>query len=132
MERMVLLRHTLPDGSTHLDWMLQRPEADENPGLVTFRLDERLDRLDGASGPHHLRAERIADHRPRYLEFEGQIRPELGHVKRLAAGEARIGRDGETGFETWIRFADQPPMRVTGEPEGAGWWRLTVAPAHGG
>lgn len=79
----VLLRHDLPDGSSHVDWMVAR---DSRPGaaLITFRLPSRLDEL--TSSTHGLKAERIADHRAEYLVFQGEIAGDRGQVTRLRAG----------------------------------------------
>ncbi len=38
-----------------------------------------------------VEAERIADHRLAYLEYEGPVRGDRGHVRRLDAGEYRVG-----------------------------------------
>jgi len=95
----VLLRHDLPDGSSHVDWMLGQDAAGEAP-LVTFRLDERVDRM-VAGGPP-ITAERIGDHRPVYLDYEGPIAPRepggpsRGRVTRLARGT----------IEAWTRDHD--------------------------
>ncbi|MHC5004274.1 MAG: hypothetical protein ACYTJ0_14260 [Planctomycetota bacterium] len=78
----VQLRHTLPDGTWHVDWMLDLTGTDEGP-LTTFRLERRLDEL--APGDR-LAATRIADHRRDYLGYEGEISDGRGHVERLAAG----------------------------------------------
>ncbi|MHC4415085.1 MAG: hypothetical protein ACYS0G_07365 [Planctomycetota bacterium] len=51
--------------------------------LVTFRLGQRIDAL--AEG-QRLKARRIADHRPRYLGYEGPLSEDRGSVRRLARG----------------------------------------------
>ena len=85
----VLLRHGLPDGSSHFDWMLGQDAAGALP-LVTFRVDGRVDRL--IPGGRALAADRIGDHRPVYLEHEGPIAPRepggpsRGTVARVARG----------------------------------------------
>jgi hypothetical protein len=100
MGTMVLLRHTLADGSGHFDWMLERGGA-----LLTWRVDEMPG--DGA-----LRALRLADHRVAYLWYEGEISGGRGRVARVRAGEAEIleeapervcwrGRWEEGDWEKW-------------------------------
>lgn len=76
----VLLEHRAPDG-THWDLMI----AIENGGaLATWRLAENP--IGGMSRP--IAAERIADHRVAYLEYEGEISGGRGVVRRLDRGEA--------------------------------------------
>lgn len=94
----VLLRHDLPDGSWHLDWMLL-PDgaAGDRPDdrvLVTFRLNDRPDRL--APGAI-LSAERLPPHRALYLRFEGDLGGGRGVVARVACGQVLACRveDGE-------------------------------------
>ena len=78
----VLLLHALPDGSNHIDWMMARDAKNERP-LVSFRLSERLDRLEAGQS---LPAQRIQDHRPAYLAYEGEVSGGRGNVKRLSGG----------------------------------------------
>lgn len=78
--RMVLLEHTLPSGEMHFDWMFERPAVADGP-LVSFRTWQRPDLLPGGS---HMLAERIGDHRPAYLEYEGPVSNGRGSVRRLA------------------------------------------------
>lgn len=78
----VVLRHDLPDGSWHVDWMLDLDPNGEG-GLVTFRLAQRPDRL---AGGQRLTAKRLEDHRRTYLTYEGPVSGNRGTVERLAAG----------------------------------------------
>ncbi len=70
------LRHTLPDGSQHFDWMIERHWAPEM--LVTFRLAVGTDLL----SPGTFEAERIGDHRRAYLHYEGPVSGGRGEVRR--------------------------------------------------
>ncbi len=83
MGRWVLLKHSEPDGRCHLDWMLEQSGTDR---LLTFRLAEGVDVRSAAE----FDAERIADHRPMYLEYEGPISGGRGEVRRLAEGTCRL------------------------------------------
>ena len=77
----VQLRHDLPDGRWHVDWMLAR---DETSPLVTIRLEDRLDHLEkglSTSGNY------LGDHRRRYLTYEGPLTGGRGQVRRVAAGD---------------------------------------------
>jgi hypothetical protein len=77
--RMVLLRHELPDGTWHFDWMI---EPAEGYGLVTFRVSARVDDPETTQ----FDAERIGEHRREYLEYEGAVSGGRGTVVRVAAG----------------------------------------------
>jgi hypothetical protein len=94
----VLLRHDLPDGSEHIDWMVAQDALGTLP-LLTFRLGRRPDELlNGESLPGC----RIADHRPAYLELEGPVSGGRGRVTRLARGMvSNWRRDEKTGPERW-------------------------------
>lgn len=78
----VLLRHELPDGSWHVDWMIARDAAADSP-LITFRLPEPLDAVEPG---RTLMAERIGEHRAAYLRYEGAVSGNRGHVTRLRFG----------------------------------------------
>lgn len=98
--RMVLLLHTLGDGSSHFDWMLQCASG----MLVTWRVAERPDVV------LRLRGERLKDHRAVYLDHEGEVSGGRGVVRRVAAGECE-----------WI----EEGVRFRGRFAGQGWveWR---------
>lgn len=106
----VQLRHTLPDGSSHIDWLIAQDAAGERP-LITFRLARPLHRSPATIEAHGvaavesagedeagqggergqsqrwaLEAERLPDHRPKYLAYEGPISNDRGAVVRIAAG----------------------------------------------
>jgi hypothetical protein len=79
----VQLRHELPDGEQHIDWLIAQDPAGSMP-LITWRLARRVDELHaGFSMP----AERRPDHRPRYLRYEGPLSGDRGRVRREAVGE---------------------------------------------
>ncbi|MFM9958339.1 MAG: hypothetical protein ACKVZJ_09685 [Phycisphaerales bacterium] len=93
---MALLRHTLPDGSHHFDWVLglcsmEAAQAEpDRRDAVTFRVAERVDVERGADGaasqPRLIEGERLPDHRRRYLWYEGEVEGGRGCVERVAAG----------------------------------------------
>ena len=82
----VQLRHTLPDESGHIDWLIARDPGGARP-LITFRLPCQLEDL--PAGVATI-IERIADHRPIYLKFEGELSAGRGRVERIAAGTAIV------------------------------------------
>ena len=90
----VQLLHELPDGSAHVDWMLATDPQGERP-LITFRLPGRVDELEAGQA---MEAQRIADHRPAYLTYQGPVSGGRGTVRRLRGGLVRTIDEGE---ETW-------------------------------
>ncbi len=85
MLRFVLLEHDWP--FWHLDLMLEQGNT-----LATWRLRHPL--IQGVQT-----AERIADHRKHYLEYEGPVGNNRGHVKRVEHGFFQI-EAGSTA-NTW-------------------------------
>ncbi len=79
--RMVLLRHDLPDGSSHFDWMVE--PSDPGRGLVSFRVHTRIDHPEIT----RFEAERIGEHRRDYLSYEGPVSGGRGVVTRVANGD---------------------------------------------
>ncbi|MCZ6834507.1 MAG: hypothetical protein O7G85_01920, partial [Planctomycetota bacterium] len=77
------LRHELPEGSWHIDWMLGQDRAG-SAKLVTFRLPRPLVEL---SPGQSLEAIRLAEHRPAYLDYEGPISGNRGIVTQIAKGD---------------------------------------------
>jgi hypothetical protein len=82
MTDTVQLRHDLPDGSSHIDWLIDLDPVREG-SLATFRLERRVDDL---CAGEVLTAERLADHRRLYLDYEGPVSDGRGVVRRLASG----------------------------------------------
>lgn len=113
----VLLRHTLPDGSWHYDWMLET-----RPGgpLTTFRVQHRPDALE----TRWFEAHRIADHRREYLTFEGPVSGERGHVRQLASGSLLAWEEREDAIA--CELAMSPDAFATVQ------WRGTAVPASPG
>src|SRR5687768_1276707 len=82
MPRFVLLRHELPASDprrSHFDLML---EADGV--LRTWACDE-LPQLGKV-----IEAQRLADHRLAYLDYEGPVSGDRGSVTRVAVGEYEL------------------------------------------
>ncbi|MCG3131487.1 MAG: hypothetical protein FLDDKLPJ_02280 [Phycisphaerae bacterium] len=78
--RYVVLHHE-GHGDPHWDLMIEREGV-----LATWRLPLPRPIADSLAGP----AERIGDHRPTYLDYEGPIGGRRGRVRRLGGGEMRI------------------------------------------
>lgn len=90
----VLLRHDLPDGSHHFDWMLAR---DDDGPLLTFRLDRDISR-----DTNPFEGDLLADHRRAYLEYEGDISGNRGSVVRVTKGLCSIRAQTAQVFELWL------------------------------
>lgn len=99
MAKMVLLKHDLPDGCWHYDWLIERPQDPGGP-LLALRVLERIDTL--AQG--QFQAERIPDHRQHYLAFEGEVSDGRGIVKRLATGECSCIQETPDGLIVEAKF----------------------------
>lgn len=89
--RTVILRHDLPDGSGHFDWMFA---TDDPPAarLATWRCAARPD---GAAVGAVVALEPLAPHRTAYLALEGPLGGGRGSVRRVAAGWWRPAEDVE-------------------------------------
>lgn len=96
MGQWVLLKHDLPDGSWHHDWMLERDDTGaggSTSSLLSFRLHPEL--TWPPSGGGWFRADQIADHRREYLTYEGPVSGGRGRVSRVCRGVCEARRDGE-------------------------------------
>ena len=120
--RTVLLRHTLPEGLAHLDWLIERPGAPEAL-LIAFRVQERPD------GPEITAfvAQRAADHRRVYLDFEGPVSGGRGDVRRVAVGIVESLSEDAGAITIRVRFAgDQSAWRGIKGPDDS--WRFQRLP----
>lgn len=93
--RTVLLRHILPDGSSHFDWML----AVDEPAIERMRTWRLVERPDEARVGSVLEVKPLVDHRATYLDFEGPLSGDRGRVEQVRTGwwtpEAEIDVHGE-------------------------------------
>jgi hypothetical protein len=79
----VLLKHSLPDGTVHWDWLLERESGEAR--VMTFRVHQPWPVMAGPiARPWH--AEALEDHRTVYLQYEGPVSGNRGHVERAASG----------------------------------------------
>jgi hypothetical protein len=96
--RTVILRHNLPDGAWHRDWLLEMPDAGVDPDARTlhaFRIGPEAASPDDPAAREFL-AEPMPPHRRAYLDFEGPLSGDRGAVRRIASGriEWASDRDG--------------------------------------
>lgn len=122
MPDVVLLLHQQPDGSSHFDWLIARPD-DPGGALLSFRLGVRPDHPACAA----FSAEPIPDHRPRYLTYEGPLTAGRGTVTRLARGTLTRAQLTPDRAVLEIRW-DQHAAVYAGAPAPGGLWRFTVTP----
>lgn len=110
MPPTVLLRHTLPDGTSHYDWLLARADrvGDDERALLTFRVADRVDLLRAGASP----ATRLPDHRGLYLAYEGPVSGDRGSVERVAAGRCRIVHEGRDLVEAEAQWEGAPRVSV--------------------
>ena len=78
--RFVILHHRVADGE-HWDLMLEHGGV-----LLTWQLQREP--VDRSSLP--IPARRIGDHRRAYLEYEGPLSGDRGHVRRVEAGSVEF------------------------------------------
>lgn len=113
----VQLEHALPDGSRHIDWMIARDEEGEGQ-LTTFRLERRID---GIPRGVQVRGERLGDHRPAYLKYEGEVSGGRGSVRRVGEGTASSVEVDEARVEVVADWG-AGPERIVGECGDEGVW----------
>ncbi|MFI4916744.1 MAG: hypothetical protein ACIAS6_09605 [Phycisphaerales bacterium JB060] len=113
----VLLRHDLPDGSGHFDWMLA---VDDHGPLVTFRLERDISEDLGA-----FDGQRIADHRRRYLAYEGPITGNRGVVSRVAAGDAIVSYQSEEAIELKLNLGTRH-QHLSGIRQASCWYSFGI------
>ncbi|MFZ4428792.1 MAG: hypothetical protein ACOYPS_00420 [Phycisphaerales bacterium] len=108
----VLLRHELPDGSWHHDWMID--PGDDRP-LITFRTMVLIPEVD------RFEAERLGDHRRVYLSYEGPVSGGRGEVTRVAEGAARLIEVSSRSLIVDVAFAGRQWVRWEGSGSEAAW-----------
>jgi hypothetical protein len=96
MLRFVLLLHECPDDRqrpTHCDLMLETRETGESLETWSLRqLPRDWQSLEGTSthpiiaASNTVEAQRLADHRLAYLDYEGPVSGDRGSVRRLDSG----------------------------------------------
>lgn len=127
MAAWVLLRHELPDGSWHYDWLVESSGMSDDAGLISFRLGPEI-----AWPPTNgFEAIRMAPHRRMYLDYEGTISGGRGRVSREARGECEVVEN--SGQAIRVRFRPEAlgaGVVLVGRPDvdagGAGLWRFNL------
>ena len=121
MKRAVILKHTLPGGSWHFDWLLQTTDDPESR-LLTFRSGHhRPDRVGSFD------ADRLPDHRAIYLDYEGPISEGRGEVARISTGEICEFALSDESCSAVIVYPGNR-LRFEGELLAGDRWRFVVSP----
>lgn len=114
MARFVLLRHTLADDTSHLDWMIEDTTLAGERRLRTWRLESRPD------GAGSFAGERIGDHRVFYLDHEGDVTRGRGSVRRVGSGLVTHARFGADACEVTLAWDGGSKLRYEGRIEADG------------
>jgi hypothetical protein len=117
MPTAAILRHELPDGSWHHDWLIATAgvDGDQIRDLVAFRIQPLPW---DANGPFD--AQLLEAHRRLYLRFEGELGAGRGRVTAVWRGEGRVLSRSTGGIEIEL-VVDGQARRFTGRAEGARW-----------
>ena len=93
---MVLLQHDLPDGTSHIDWLIDRHPLDPSGAppqraiaecsLLALRCPCRPDAPANPAFQAHV----LRNHRRLYLAYEGELSGTRGRVRRIAQGTADL------------------------------------------
>ncbi|MGH7175792.1 MAG: hypothetical protein ACREJC_00300 [Tepidisphaeraceae bacterium] len=112
--RYVVLRHEgIPD--PHFDLMLETAPGSK---LATWRAP-----VWPIDGPVEIVL--IGDHRREYLDYEGPLSENRGHVRRVDAGTCRVGSEGPVGQTFQLESARGETVRL----ELASYGRWIVSPS---
>lgn len=112
-----LLEHTTRSG-VHWDLLLGLPGLS---GLATWRINQNPITLDGPAA-----AERLADHRVIYLEYEGPISGDRGEVRRVERGIGRLETHAADHVAAWLKGSGWE-ARIELRLECAPLWSLSVS-----
>ena len=96
----VLLEHTLPDGSAHFDWLIERPQDPREHRMISFRCQH-----DPLELEHSARwiGVRLPDHRAHYIDYEGPISGDRGSVRRVWRAECMLHEESPDAVEISLR-----------------------------
>jgi hypothetical protein len=116
MPRFVVLLHETPAGfvrGNHFDLMLESGDA-----LRTWALDAWPTPGETVAG------ERLLDHRPVYLDFEGDVAGDRGSVQRVAAGEYELMEESAVRLVVRLQSGElSGTLTLTkAEDDAQRWW----------
>ncbi len=116
--RTVLLKHTLPDTSWHIDWLIE-VDGSRAEHLPTFRLAGRPD-LPTTDG---FDAERIDDHRRLYLDYTGPVSGGRGRVDLVSEGDVLDVVGWPDFLDVTVQLGERV-RRWEGQPVAGTRWRF--------
>jgi len=120
MPRYVILLHETPvdyERGTHFDLMLESGE-----GLLTWSLDQLP-----SAGTMAI-AERLADHRLTYLDYEGPLSGDRGNVRRVDGGEMEWIEQHPIRFEAVVKGGKLlGRLVIEQDAENRQRWRVTLS-----
>lgn len=117
MPRFVVLHHVMPTDAgrpDHWDFMLEQDDS-----LATWALDSRPDLSE------FTRAVRLANHRLRYLDYEGPISGNRGHVTQFDSGECRLLDENDDLVRAELRGQKLIGLVILARSEDDDHWRFT-------
>jgi hypothetical protein len=122
--RFALLRHTLPEGSerlSHWDLLLERDGV-----ALTWALEVLPAPWQPGAKDDCVVARRLADHRLLYLDFEGPLSNDRGHVARLAWGGCQWLCHSRERMEVQLTCAAWTVHSLLIPTDNGDEWHLTV------
>ncbi len=111
--RFVILRHDWK--GLHFDWMFEEGET-----LLTWKTAE-------PPRPGAQLAESLPRHRRLYLDYEGPVSQDRGHVTRWESGEYEGNWSAEAALQ-WRLYGTKLRGTLWLQPLADRQWRLTFAP----
>jgi hypothetical protein len=118
----IVLKHELPDGTTHFDWLLGVDPLGEKP-LISFRTKERPDQI---TESRWNELEPRPDHRPEFLHIEGSLGDDRGVVTRMAKGKIFAWRDVSTIWNLMIEWEEGSVTEFEITTKGAVAYRIVL------
>ena len=129
MPQAALLRHQTAPEEHHFDWLLAPDDAEHRPDdrvLRCFRVRVRIDTLEAGQA---FEADRIDDHRWRYLTWEGELSGGRGTVERVNAGSWTPIENSAASIAGTMEWADGASSSFLGapiDPDKPARWRFQI------
>jgi hypothetical protein len=121
----VLLEHTLPDGSAHFDWLIERPDDPREHRTIAFRCA-----TDPLADPAWT-GDRLPDHRAHYLRYEGPVPGGRGSVRRCWSHPCVVLEESERSIRLTVSMRGTPELAIRPLVARADAWGLAEPPGTG-